>query len=69
MKSLLPGDVIVFHGIVGGARGPCLVIAVEADQRFHETGDMIVLVLTSEQRLYKFITDWCEEDFKWSHWL
>lgn len=56
---MAPGDLIVFHGIVGGERGTCLVISVMP--LYSSASGMMsmgrIKVMTKRCNVYEFITD------------
>lgn len=57
-NTLRPGELIVFHGIVAGERGPCLVVSSlphyvkEGDYQCRE-----VTVMTQQMKLHKFLDE------------
>ena len=53
-EYLQPGDLIVFHGIVAGQRGVCLVISVEPPGKY----GLQFMYLTSMRRLHNYSADW-----------
>ena len=58
-----PGDLVVFHGVIGGERGTCLVISVEplidSPLRFW------AFVLANDA-LIRVLQDRLDEDISWS---
>jgi hypothetical protein len=56
---LQPGDLIIFQGLVAGARGVCLVISVEPPVQY----GLQFYYLTSDMRLRRYEADWGSPKF------
>lgn len=64
MSPLRPGELILFHGMVGGQRGTCLVLAALPIPG--QKKGVQVSVLARDMRLIMFNTDYNDQELMWS---
>lgn len=58
-----PGDLVVFHGVIGGERGTCLVISIEPLQ---DSPLRFWAFVLANDTLLRVLQDRLDEDISWS---